>query len=173
MPRTGRFKGPPVRNHRLRLAGSARHRAYVRCLQTFGPARHFEFHLRAFFQAAIALGLYSREVHEHVFTILPLDESVTLGGVKPFHCAFFFHGNPFQLSDCVRLPARIPKKNGGTRSDSRATPGLWLTNGSESQMPNHYNQRSGAQINANRAFPGSKIVRHFASSFEFQTRRYT
>jgi len=46
---------------------------------------YVELDLLAFLQAAEAAGLDGREVHEHVFAILPADESVTLGIVEPLN----------------------------------------------------------------------------------------
>jgi hypothetical protein len=30
-------------------------------------------------------------VHEDIFTGLTLDETITLGGIEPLHCALFLH----------------------------------------------------------------------------------
>jgi hypothetical protein len=64
-------------------------------------------------------------VHEDVIAILPLDESIALGRVKPFHCAFFFHVLPFSAV-LLLAPLPDPKKNGGRGFDTRATPNLDL-----------------------------------------------
>src|SRR5712692_4812054 len=93
---------------------SARHYGYIGRLQPLGTLGHLELHLGALFEAPVTVGLNGREVHEHVLPILPLDEAVAFGCVKPFHCAFFFHVLPsllywqFEISDSA-------KKNRGTR----------------------------------------------------------
>jgi len=64
---------------------------HVLGLQTFGALLNLELNLRAFIQAAIPVCLDGREMHKHVVTAGPLDESIALRGIKPFHNAFFFH----------------------------------------------------------------------------------
>ena len=80
-----------------------------------GPLRHFKLHSGAFIQAAITLRLDRREMHEDVFSVLPLDEAVAFGCVKPLHCTFFFHLPIFLLcnSKCTGLrPAGSKQKRG-------------------------------------------------------------
>src|SRR6266496_2030619 len=64
---------------------------YVLGLQTLGSLLHLEFHLRAFIQGSVAVRLDSRKMNEHVIAAGTLDESISLGSIKPLHNAFFFH----------------------------------------------------------------------------------
>jgi hypothetical protein len=64
---------------------------YVLGLQALGTLLHLELHFRALIQAPISIGLNGRKVNEDIVAAGPLDESVALRGVKPFHCTFFFH----------------------------------------------------------------------------------
>src|ERR1035438_2053987 len=67
--------------------GCALSRCDVGSLQTLGALRHFELHLGAFIQRTVSLRLDRREVHEDVFSVLPLDKAVAFGRVKPLHCS--------------------------------------------------------------------------------------
>jgi hypothetical protein len=60
-------------------------------LQSFGPLLDLELHLRTFIQAAVAVSLDRRKMHEHVVAARSLDKSIAFGGIKPFHYALFFH----------------------------------------------------------------------------------
>src|SRR5579872_4756823 len=70
--------------------GSGSIRSHVGRLQSFRSLRDFELYFTTLLQAAVALGLDGGEMHEHVFSVLPLDEAITLGCVEPLPCAFFF-----------------------------------------------------------------------------------
>src|ERR1039458_9887059 len=63
----------------------------VGCLQPLRTARYFELHTGAFIQASVTFRLDGREMHEDVFSVLPLDEAVSFGCIKPLHCTFFSH----------------------------------------------------------------------------------
>src|SRR5690349_11817449 len=65
--------------------------AHVLSLQPLGSLLDFELYLRAFIQSPISIGLDGREMHEHIVATGALDKSITLGGIKPLHYAFFFH----------------------------------------------------------------------------------
>src|SRR5215469_5673169 len=110
----------PAGSHVLVRLRSTCHR-HICGLQTFWTFGHFELHFRALFETAIAIGLNGGEVYKDIFSILPLDESVALGRVKPFHCAFFFHVLPFQLY-CSPSPYLTRHKRKGGRGYTRATP---------------------------------------------------
>src|SRR5579871_3516795 len=71
--------------------GCGSSRSHIGRLQALRTPRHLKLHLGAFFQAAIPLGLDRREVNEHVFAVLALDEAISLGCVEPLYCTFFFH----------------------------------------------------------------------------------
>src|SRR5579884_2456514 len=74
---------------KLRFGGLwARH---VLGLQALGTALDLEFYFRSFFQRAVTRHLDSREVYEHIIAVGALDETIALGGVKPFHDTFFSH----------------------------------------------------------------------------------
>src|SRR5215469_9984048 len=51
-------------------------------LQTLGALRHLKLYALPFLQAAEAVGLDRREMHEDILATLAADESVTLGIVK-------------------------------------------------------------------------------------------
>jgi hypothetical protein len=55
---------------------------------------HAKLDLLAFLQAAKTARLDSREVHKHIFAVLPADEPVTLGIVEPLNRTLF-HGVAF------------------------------------------------------------------------------
>src|SRR3974377_1261283 len=60
-------------------------------LQSLWTFLHLEFHFATFVQSTVARHLDGGEVHEHVLTVGPLDETIALSGVKPFHDTFFSH----------------------------------------------------------------------------------
>lgn len=64
---------------------------YVFRLQSFGALLDLELHFRAFVQRTIAIRLNRGKVNEHIVAAGPLDESIALRGIKPFHYAFFLH----------------------------------------------------------------------------------
>src|SRR5580658_2523906 len=64
---------------------------YILGLEAFGATLHLEFHFRAFFQRPVAGHLDRRKMDKHVLAAGSLDESVALGGVKPFHNTLFSH----------------------------------------------------------------------------------
>jgi len=72
-------------------ADAALDQRHVLGLQTFGSLLDLELHLRAFVQRAVAVGLDRGKVNEHVVAAGSLIKSLALGGVKPFHSAFFLH----------------------------------------------------------------------------------
>jgi hypothetical protein len=126
--------------HFDRWSPSARHR-YVCCLQTLRALRNLKLNFRPLLEAPIAVRLNGREVDEYIFAILPLDESIALRRVKPFHCAFFFHVLPFQLLLQLELFPGPPKKMGDAVRHTRVPQLLgWLKSG-KSQMHNHYTQK--------------------------------
>ena len=58
-------------------------------LPALRPLCHIECHLLPFLQAAETTGLNGREMHEYIFAVLPADEPIALGIVKPLHCSLF------------------------------------------------------------------------------------
>src|ERR1035437_3295287 len=96
----------------------------VGSLQTLGTRRHCELHPGAFIQGAVSLRLDRREVHEDVFSVLPLDKAVALSRVKPLHCTFFFHLPIFLLNvfrtDSHRTCQAPDNKKRGCGMDSRS-----------------------------------------------------
>src|SRR5215831_1834332 len=74
-----------------RPGGPALHFHYVFGLKSLGTLFHLELHFSAFVQATITVSLNGGKVNEDVVATGPLDETVTLGGVKPFHNTFFLH----------------------------------------------------------------------------------
>jgi hypothetical protein len=88
-------QGParPARNPKSAVGGN------VRCLKTLRSRGDFELHARALVQRAISFRLNRGEVHEHILACLSidsaaLDESVTLGRIKPFNCTLFSLSKP-------------------------------------------------------------------------------
>ncbi len=62
---------------------------YVRCLQAFGAAGHFELNRLPVVQRLIPLRLNRGEVDENVLAGLALDESESLAGIEPLNCSLF------------------------------------------------------------------------------------
>lgn len=60
-------------------------------LQTLSTLSHRKLNGLSFFECAIAVRLDRREMDEYIFARLPLDESVSLGGVEPLYSTLFFH----------------------------------------------------------------------------------
>src|SRR5215471_3495424 len=65
-------------------------------------------------------------MHEHIFSVLPLDKAIALGCVEPLHCAFFFHllMFPSLLLQNLHLRSVVAPRNKkrGLRRDSRKPP---------------------------------------------------
>ncbi len=64
---------------------------YVLGLKPFGASFYLELNLSAFLKRSIPRHLDGREVYEYILAAGPLDESIALGGVKPFHDTLFSH----------------------------------------------------------------------------------
>jgi len=70
----------------------------VRRLEPFGTFEQFELHNFAFIERAVSVLLDYGEMDKHVLASGALDESVSLGSVKPLHCTLLFiHENSFRL----------------------------------------------------------------------------
>jgi hypothetical protein len=82
--------------------------ANVLRLQALGPPLDFEFHFGAFLQSPVAGHLNGGKVNEHIFSARPLDESITLRGVKPLHYTLFSH---YPISYFLSRQNRVPIKN--------------------------------------------------------------
>src|SRR5690349_35463 len=108
--------------------------SHVGRLQSLRPTRHFELDPRTLLEAAVALRLDRREVHENVFSILPLDEAISLGCIKPLHCTFFFHSIS-SVSTTFRLETGSQTTK-GLRFDSASL--LVLESKYESNAPSLY-----------------------------------
>jgi len=79
-------------------------------LQPFRALFYLELHSLPFIECLVSVRLNRRKVHEHIFTRLALNESITLGGVKPLYRSLLFaHGKfpcaEFALSSGVSEPA--------------------------------------------------------------------
>jgi hypothetical protein len=60
-------------------------------LETLRTSLDLELHLRTLLERPVSIHLDSREVHEYIIAVGPLDEAIALRGVKPFNYAFFSH----------------------------------------------------------------------------------
>jgi len=81
----------------------------VRRLESFGTFEEFELHNFAFIERAITIFLDHGEMDEHVLACGALDETVSLGSVKPLHCTLLFiHENSFRLR-IKSLPRMVPR----------------------------------------------------------------
>src|SRR5579872_6402423 len=60
-------------------------------LQALWSTFYDERHPRTLFQCAVAAGLNSRKVDEHVFSVLALYKTKSFCRVKPLHSTVFFH----------------------------------------------------------------------------------
>jgi hypothetical protein len=58
-------------------------------LKTLLAFDHGEFHLLAIFQGTVTVTADGSEMHKHIFASLALNETKTLGIVKPLHGALF------------------------------------------------------------------------------------
>src|SRR5208282_5116607 len=67
----------------------------------------------AFVQRLVAVRLNRGEVDENIFARLPLDEPITLAGIKPLHCSLFFHffcSLLYELFVALRPPPAVQQK---------------------------------------------------------------
>jgi hypothetical protein len=81
----------------------------VRRLESFGTFEQLELHNFAFVQRAISIFLDDGEMDEHVFACGALDETISLGSVKPLYCTLLFiHENSFRLR-IKSLPLMVPR----------------------------------------------------------------
>jgi hypothetical protein len=55
-------------------------------LKTLRSLLHFKFNRLAFIQTLVTVSLDRREVHEHIFTGLALDETIAFCRVEPLDC---------------------------------------------------------------------------------------
>jgi hypothetical protein len=67
------------------------HAYHVGRLETLGAFQQIELHCLAFVECAVTILLDRGEMHEDVFARGALDESITLGPVKPLHCTLLSH----------------------------------------------------------------------------------
>ena len=91
---------------------------HVLGLQTFGALLDLELNLRAFIQCAVPVGLDGREMHKHVVTAGPLDESIALAALNHFTTPFSF---TYELSSTLfrhahKRPYNKKATNGKIRS---------------------------------------------------------
>lgn len=63
------------------------YRRYIGGLQTFGAILDGELHLLAFHEIAVTVHLDGREVDEHIRSVFPGDETISLVAVEPLDCA--------------------------------------------------------------------------------------
>src|SRR5690606_38643749 len=96
-----------LKNHDVCSSGVGRlHAGGLRALRAL---RDLVTDALAFLQAAEALGLDRREVHEDIrAAVLGCDEAEALGVVEPFHCAVL-HDSPYLVwMRCACNPLRSP-----------------------------------------------------------------
>src|SRR5579871_962945 len=93
--RKGRLCGRPFLKN---LAFSGLERLNVLCLPALGSLDDIELHGLAFLEAAEAVGLDGREVHEHILATLPGDKAIAFCVIEPLHCTLF-HCVAFPLLD--------------------------------------------------------------------------
>jgi hypothetical protein len=60
-------------------------------LQALGTRLDLELHLQTLIEGTIPVHLDGGEMHKHIFTSGPLDESETLCRVEPLNYTFFSH----------------------------------------------------------------------------------
>src|SRR5690349_14878604 len=83
--------------------------ADVRRLEAFRPLEEIELDLFALVQGAIAVFLDGGEMDEHVLPGGPLNEAVSFGSIKPFHCTLLSHNStPFASAQVSNPPAAGP-----------------------------------------------------------------
>lgn len=90
---------------------------YIGGLQTFGAILDGELHLLAFHEIAVTVHLDGREVDEHIRSVFPGDETISLVAVEPLDCADdtirHFTSNSFTKyvsSDAYLVPSEQPTK---------------------------------------------------------------
>jgi len=64
---------------------------YIGSLIALGSFEQVELHALAFVQSAVAVLLDGGEVHENIFATRPLNETIALSTIKPFHCSLLSH----------------------------------------------------------------------------------
>src|SRR5258708_6200141 len=89
-------KGPRCRGPRLKIVALMDRQAgsgavHILGLQALGTLFDFELHLGPFLEGPVSGHLDRGEVDKHILAAGPLDESIALGGVKPFHGTLFSH----------------------------------------------------------------------------------
>lgn len=89
---------------------------HVLGLQSFRTFLHFKGNARALIERAVSTGRDRGEVHEDIFSILSLDKSKSLRGVKPLHCSCFFQNDSFYFYKCC---ANVSIDDGGTGEESK------------------------------------------------------
>jgi hypothetical protein len=89
---------------------------HVLGLQSFRTLLHFKGNARALIERAVSTGRDRGEVHEDIFSILSLDKSKSLRGVKPLHCSCFFQNDSFYFYKCC---ANVSIDDGGTGEESK------------------------------------------------------
>jgi hypothetical protein len=62
---------------------------HVRGLKALGSLDHLELDCRSLLEVAIAVALDGRIVDKNVFTLVALNEAVTLGGIEPLNGSSF------------------------------------------------------------------------------------
>jgi hypothetical protein len=62
---------------------------HVRGLKALGPLDHLELDCRSLLEVAIAVALDGRIVDKNVFTLVALNEAVSLGGIEPLDGSTF------------------------------------------------------------------------------------
>jgi hypothetical protein len=82
-----RFRGP---------GWKGLYRAYVRRLETLRAPLDLKLHFVAFVQALVPFTDNGAIMDEHVLTAVALNETITLGGVKPLYCPCFHGSSPFE-----------------------------------------------------------------------------
>ena len=83
------LRGAAFLLHVFALLESDEH--HVLGLEALGARFHLELNFAAFLQSPVAGHLDRAEMDEDVFPRLPLNEAVTLRGIKPFNNTFLFH----------------------------------------------------------------------------------
>lgn len=81
-----------VPGHRRRIGSRREVRsiaAHVFGVQTLWTLLHFELDDGSIVKRTVTVHLDGGVMHKDILAGIPLDEAVTLGGVKPLDCAFF------------------------------------------------------------------------------------
>ena len=100
------LRGSVERRNPGRVSSSSLELYDVLGLGAFGALDHFEFHFLVFAQRAEALAHDGAVMHEDIGAVVPGDEAITLGIVKPFYFAGFLHGATSILVLLLRFPAQ-------------------------------------------------------------------